>query len=292
MSKRINTAFEKDKACLAAQFIIGDSMGSGIYVAYNKEIYFCTARHVLFNEKIVKRTRNFTLKNPKAKIKSYPKKSNFKTTDLLELDLNLLFQSNQISFHKTIDLCTIRIGAISKGKITLSKGITKLSPNINLYVADSTMIKAAKDIEIGEETYVIGYPKALAKFRPQRPMFNYELPLVRKGIISSMNNYKTFVIDCAVYGGNSGGPVFVAENIFSQVNNGINISTKTYLVGIVTQYVPLVNDSAKFRSHVNGSQMTIPMLENSGYGICISFELLQKEIEKLYLLNNTKKPNS
>jgi|GEM_PF-2027638 len=285
MQKRINTAFEKDKVCLAAQFIIGESVGSGIYVTYQQEIYFCTARHVVYQEQMTHKTKVYNLKNRTATVKSYPKDSEFKIINELNLDLGVLSKSNQIAYHLTIDLCTIRIGVIQNGKMIVNDGITTRSKQFNIYVADSTMIKPAREIEIGEETYVIGYPKALAKFQPQNPLYNYELPLVRKGIISSMNDYNTFVIDCAVYGGNSGGPVFVGENIFIQTESGFNIKTKTYLVGIVTKFVPLVNSTAAIRS--GNTKTPIPILENSGYGVCIAFELLEKEIEKLYQLNNT-----
>jgi len=281
MSKRINTAFEKENATLAAQIIMGKSVGSGIYVTHKNEIFFCTARHVVFNEVVNKKVKNFSLKTAQAKIKSYPKSSNFKVYNELELDLALLGKTNNISFNTNIDLCVIKIGNLTKNSVRLIKGVKKLTENINLNVANSSMIKPAKKIEIGEETYVIGYPKVLAMFQPQRPVYNYEIPLVRKGIISSMNDYKTFVIDCAVYGGNSGGPVFVAENILEQVQNGIQVISKTYLVGIVTRFIPLVNTTASMKSNITGAQIALPSLENSGYGVCIAFELIEKEINKL-----------
>lgn len=281
MQKRINTAFNNQNVTLAAQFVIGKSMGSGIYVAHKSDIYFCTARHVVFNETTKENKRTFSLKNSKARIKSYPKKSNFKIQDEIELDLSIVIKSQNISFNAHVDLCVIKIGSIAESSFKFVSGIKAISKKIDLNVASSSMIKSASNIEVGEETYVIGYPKALAKFQPQSPMYNYELPLVRKGIISCMNDYKSFVIDCAVYGGNSGGPVFVAENLFTQVNNGFQIDTKTYLVGIVTKYIPLVNTSASLKSNSDGRKISIPSLENSGYGICITFELIQQEIDKL-----------
>lgn len=286
MSTRLNTAFNKLHATLAAQFIIGNSMGSGIYIKQSNEIFFCTARHVVYNEKITNKIKSFSFKQATARIKSYPKNSNFEIVNELLLDFRILSASKSISMNTKIDLCIILIGSINdKGILKLNKGVKKNTETISIYIADSAMIKQAKKVEIGEEAFVVGYPKALAKYNPNSPMYNYELPLVRKGIISCMNDYKTFVIDCAVYGGNSGGPVFVSESrIESVAKGGFSISNKTYLVGIVTKYIPLVNSSGVLKSVINNQNMAIPHLENSGYGVCISFEIIKQTI-----LNNIAK---
>lgn len=285
MNKRINTAFGSDLTTLAAQFLIGNSVGSGIYVNHGSEIYFCTARHVVFQEVRIKNKISYSAIANQARIKSYPVNSKFLVYDELELNVQTLYQSAHISSSPTIDLCIIKIADVVKGKLKLIPGVSLLSANLNLNVASSDMVKSAKKVEVGEETYVIGYPKALAQFQPNKPLYNYELPLVRKGIVSSMNDYKTFVIDCAVYGGNSGGPVFVAENIISVVNDKVEVKNSRHLVGIVSKYVPLLNMTASTKSNINGGHFAIPHLENSGYGVCIAFDIIEKEIKKLSAKN-------
>ena len=281
MEKRINTAFGNDLTTLAAQFLIGTSVGSGIYVHHGTNIYFCTARHVVFRESKVKNKLSFSALANQARVKSYSIDSKFQVHDELELDIQKLFETGKISTSPNIDLCIITVANVVKGKLKLIPGISCISKNLNLNVASSSMVKSAKKIEAGEEAYVIGYPKALAQFRPDKPLYNYELPLVRKGIISSMNDYKTFVVDCAVYGGNSGGPVFVAENIISIKDDKVEVKTFRHLVGIVSKYVPLLNMTASTKSNITGSHSVTPHLENSGYGICISFDIIEKELKKI-----------
>jgi len=109
-----------------------------------------------------------------------------------------------------------------------------------------------------------------------QPFYDYNLPLARKGITSCMNDYKTFVIDCAVFGGNSGGPVFIADNTMTIDKGRIQIKNNRYLIGIAVQYIPLHNLSA---SKMHPKVKTFSHAENSGYGICISFDELQKEID-------------
>lgn len=278
MAQKLNTAFNTDLITLAAEVIVGNSYGSGIYIHKDDQIFFCTARHVLYKNINPKGAPNFQLKSNLIEIKSYPKNTNYSTFEKLRIDLQSLSIANQISINKNLDICVFKIADLVGHQLKPIPGISRISKTLNLNVASSKMVKPAQNIEVGEELYVIGYPKAVQLLSRHQPFYDYNLPLVRKGITSCMNDYKTFIIDCAVFGGISGGPVFIAENTITNNSGTIQIKNNRYLVGIAIQYVPLLNMTAQ---QMNPNIKTFNHAENSGYGVCVSFEELTLEIEKI-----------
>jgi len=276
--QKLNTAFSTDLITLAAEVIVGKSYGSGIYIVRGQQIFFCTARHVLYDNINPRGKPNYKLKQNQIEIKSYPKNTTYEKFEKLHVNLKTLDDANQLSANQINDICTFKIADLNASKLQLVKGIKKISDTLNLNVASSQMVKSTKDIEAGEELYIIGYPKALQFLNRHQPFYNYDLPLVRKGITSCMNDHQTFIIDCAVFGGNSGGPVFVVENTISNNNGKVQIKNNRYLIGIAIQYVPLLNMSAQ---KLNPKIRTFNHAENSGYGVCVSFDELTKEIDKI-----------
>lgn len=278
MPQKLNTAFKTDLVTLAAEVIVGNSYGSGIYILKDKQIFFCTARHVLYNNINPQGQPKFQLKQNLIEIKSYPKNTDYTNFEKLRIDLHALSEANELSVNQSLDICAFKIADLNGPQLQLTNGVTLLSATLNLNVALATMVKSAQEIEVGEELYVIGYPKAVQLLNRHTPFYNYNLPLVRKGITSCMNDYKTFIIDCSVFGGNSGGPVFIAENIIINNKGKIEIKNNRYLIGIAIQYVPLLNMTAQ---QMNRNIKTFNHIENSGYGVCVSFDELTKEINKL-----------
>lgn len=278
MPQKLNTAFTTDLITLAAEVIVGNSYGSGIYILKDQQIFFCTARHVLFNNLNPKGAPNFQPKQNIIDIKSYPKNTDYQNFEKLRVDLYALYNAKQLSINLDLDICVFKIADLKGPQLHLVNGVIRISNTVNLNVASAAMVKSAREIEAGEELYVIGYPKAVQLLNGKQPFYNYNLPLVRKGITSCMNDYRTFVMDCSVFGGNSGGPVFIAENIVSNIDGKIGIKNNRYLVGIAIQYVPLLNMTAQ---QMNPKIRTFNHAENSGYGICVSFEELTKEIDRL-----------
>lgn len=278
MSQKLNTAFRTDLITLAAEVIVGNSYGSGIYILKDNQIFFCTARHVLFTNINPQNTPKWKFKQQNIEIKSFPKNTDYKTFEKLSIDLIGLYKSKQLLVNQHLDICVFRVAIFDGSKLQLADGVSRLTPTLNLNVASAQMVKSAHDIEVGEELYVIGYPKAIQLLNRKQPFYDYNLPLVRKGITSCMNDHKTFIIDCSVFGGNSGGPVFIAENIISNQDGSLRIKNNRYLVGIVIQYVPLLNQSAQ---QMNPRIKAFNHAENSGYGVCVSFDELTKEIDKL-----------
>lgn len=284
MSTTLTNTFDGDLLSLAALVKVGNSFGSGIYIHINTEVYFATARHVLFNEMLNSQTeeKGFALKSKEINIKSYPKNSSFQSFEEIQVDLTSLSHSKHLSLNSTHDLAIFKVGDFIKNKLLLTKGITKISGTLSLNIASQNLVKPVSQISVGEEIYVIGFPKALALTNSH--LYNYDKPLVRKGIISGINPNQTIVIDCAVYGGNSGGPVFIAEKIITQAQGSFKIKNHRYLAGIVSKYIPLLNTTAqKIRSNTSSSVH----FENSGYGIIVAFEEIMNEINRLIKTRNS-----
>ncbi len=271
MQSTTTNSFQSDLISLAVLIQIGKGYGSGLYLATASAIYLVTARHVFWKaqqDPQTKKIKAFNLISPVVNILSYSRDSDFESADRVRVDLTILFKNNQISFSHTHDVCVFKLADIANGKLDLVEGVTKLSPNLNINSAHLSMIKPYADIEIAEDLYVIGYPKALAMIPTNA--FNFNKPLVRKGIVSGKNPNRTIVIDCAVYPGNSGGPVFITEKRVEQTEKGLKMSDKRYLAGIVSKFVPWLNNRFK-----------PPHVENSGYGLMVAFDEVIKEIQKL-----------
>jgi hypothetical protein len=70
--------------------------------------------------------------------------------------------------------------------------------------------------------------------------------------VGACTGRRTLVIDGAVYRGNSGGPVFEIDQDFPQ--------THFYLVGISTEFIPLVQATEDFKMQFNsGYSVAEPM---------------------------------
>lgn len=126
-----------------------------------------------------------------------------------------------------------------------------------------------KETEITNEVFVLGYPVSLSS--PEMKQIDYDSPLVRKGIIAGKNyENNTIILDCPVYGGNSGGLVLEID-----AENDI-----IHLIGVVVQYIPFIDvwRNVKFSELYNSNY------QNSGYSIALPvdniFDLI-KELNKI-----------
>jgi hypothetical protein len=107
---------------------------------------------------------------------------------------------------------------------------------------------------IGNDVFVLGFPTSIGE--DNYPQFDYEQPLVKKGIIAGKNKYKrTLILDCIVHFGNSGGPVIEVLK-----ENGIFNSYK--LIGIVTEFIPFVETWTNNKTNSKNTTIT-----NSNYSV-------------------------
>lgn len=265
--------FEKDLTTLATLVSLDNKgCGSGIFIADSSEVFFATAKHVLFQEQIDTVTKKKTNKI-KANIIDlffYPKDSDFKEFQQIKVDLVTLLKSSKLLINSSDDICVLKIADIEDGQLSLIQGVQKLSKNVNLNVASYSMVRASSEVTIGDNIYVIGYPKALGLAKTNQ--YDFNKPLVRNGIIAGKNTQKrTLIIDCAVYGGNSGGPVFTTERVIEMEGTKLIFKNKKYLIGLVSQYIPWVNQTNKKNPH----------WDNSGYSVIVPFDEIMKLVKTI-----------
>jgi hypothetical protein len=125
------------------------------------------------------------------------------------------------------------------------------------------------DVIISNEIFILGYPVSLGTTEIKQ--INYDLPLVRKGIVAGKNyENKTLILDCPVYGGNSGG-------LALEVNQDVPSETNIHLIGVVVQFVPFVEEwqNTKFPSLYNTHY------QNSGYSIALPVDFIIELIDEI-----------
>ena len=136
--------FEKELPFLAALVSLENkSFGSGIFILEGTEVYFSTARHVLFTEKRNNETEavSFMIKKKIIELLYYPKRGEFKKQEILTVDLEVLFKAKKLSINSPQDICVFKIGEVVDKKIQIEKGVTIKTGNLSLNVASSSMVK-------------------------------------------------------------------------------------------------------------------------------------------------------
>src|SRR5262245_59773428 len=102
---------------------------------------------------------------------------------------------------------------------------------LNLFQIDDLL--PFDKVAIGTDILMGGYPKSLGL--PSKNQYNFDRPLLRKGIVAGKTyELGNIIVDCASYGGNSGGPIF-AEN---QIIRDGRIEKSYKLIGLVSGFVP------------------------------------------------------
>jgi hypothetical protein len=92
---------------------------------------------------------------------------------------------------------------------------------------------------------------------------------LRAGIVAGVNpSTKTLVIDCPVYGGNSGGPVLEMDRPDAR---GIRLR----IIGVVTQFVPAVVPTLKSDGTPSGDVV----VTNSGYAVAVAMDSVLELVE-------------
>jgi hypothetical protein len=134
----------------------------------------------------------------------------------------------------------------------VNNGVHILTPNQKFVPSGSDSCEQLGEVFQGEETYIFGYPISL--YTGGQSEIDFKSPVIRRGIISQINYLSgKLIIDSAVYGGNSGGPVVVVKHVPE--------GTLYDICGIATQYVPVIT---KVDSSLG---ITNSALVNSGYGV-------------------------
>ncbi len=226
---------------------------SGFYYRDNAFTYFVTARHVIFSNV------SFKLLSDTLTLISYSDEFNYKSKNVLQLPLRELLKDKLVKYHKKYDMAIIRIGEVVKnGDVRIYKPITSTKhSNTGLLMIQAQSIKSFDSVIVSNDAYIMGYPRAIGI--KNIPQINYDIPLLKKGSIAGKNkDLRTIILDCHVYGGNSGGPVIEVDKINSE-------HSQYFIIGIISQYIPWISPTIK------GNDSTI---SNSGYSIVVPADII------------------
>ncbi len=194
--------------------------GSGFLYYTGNNLYLLTAKHVLMSQK------DDLLYN-EIMFYSYPHDAQKENAKEYSINLKEAYEQKKARYGTNFDIIAIQIGIVSKGIVDYFNFIkTGPTSNINNFSINDCILNL-DSISVGEDIYVIGYPKSLEV--TQYDNFNFNRPLTRKGIISGKDYiHNTILIDCPSYGGNSGGPVLLKRK------------DEIKMIGLVSSYVPYI----------------------------------------------------
>lgn len=241
---------------------IGNGSGSGILVKDSSSICLITAKHVIFDA-----STNFQkLNSNHLLIQFYSNNFEDDSANYISLDLIRLSKTKHILVDSLFDISLIKIAEIEEsGAVRYLAGANRFghSTKYNPYYIEKNSILRKSDLFLGEDVFIVGFPTSIGL--KKTPQFNYEKPLLKRGAIASLDdNFSSFIIDCSVFHGNSGGPVFLERKSFDKYS--------LRLIGIVTEYIPLIN------STVSNKDLTI---QNSNYAVIVPIELSLNLLYKL-----------
>lgn len=237
-------------------FISLDNGGSGSGFLLNAEgkLYLVTAKHVIHD--------NINLRGKTIEVTCQTKDIEDDSVTKLSID----FMKAVTHIHPTADVAIIEIGSRkelnNKGQYTIesAKGVKNIvtgkSSVVSVNAQEST--KLLKDVLISNDVFVYGYPTSLGL--RNSPQFDYNKPLLRKGIVSNLyHTQSTIILDCPVYFGNSGGPVVEVEQ------NGLEF--KHMVIGVVSQFIPFVQQWHNPPTGIINTEFL-----NSGFSVAVSMD--------------------
>lgn len=237
----------------------------GFYLSDSSNVYLVTARHVLFNDS------SFSLWSNSATLSS-PSDDVYQG-ELMVFDINLkqLLDKGYIKYHKMHDVAIVTVGGIRADQkvVGFKTGIKRIShqdPSSDILGSELSQIRKYKNVFIGNDVYIVGYPSALGI--KSSPQFDYTRPLLRKGVVAGKYDARrTIIVDCPTYIGNSGSPVFHIVETFEE---------KRYeIVGIVSQFIPF--DEVWVNKKLGAPNL---FYSNSGYSIVEPIDAILELISK------------
>lgn len=255
---------------------LGDNefSGSGFLYSDTTYLYLITARHVVLLEQTNSSTgkADFYLLDT-LNISWYPREPDKNNPNSSGINLKGLFNQKEVLFNIDKDIAVIRIGKLSNegySHIEYNKNnVVKYTPISRVLHYSPQLIRKFDDAYISNDVFIFGYPKSLAL--KQNPKYNFNRPLIRKGIIAGKNHdLKSIIIDCPSYGGNSGGAVIEVDPKEQRV----------YLLGLVIEFIPFVEEWVNSRYKNANFEIS-----NSGYSVVISMD------DVLDLISKFPKPN-
>jgi Trypsin-like peptidase domain len=251
-------AIPEDNLAYPVLLILKHGEGSGFFLNTPTTQYLVTANHViaddetLFDDPATKKTYK-----PDAELKtvSYSKDMTDTHRNVLIIKLHDLQATGYLHVDLAADVAVMTIATMpAMPTDTLSQFATTVPgaqwveiATLGTVGASVESIKTLDQVLIGNDVIMFGYPASLGL--KQIPQLDPDRPLLRKGIVAGKNlQRRSLVLDCPVYFGNSGGPIFEIDRE--------PLGTRFRLIGVVGQYVPFAE-----------STRTFMLMNNSGYSI-------------------------
>jgi hypothetical protein len=221
-------------------------------------LYFVTAKHVFFTENME------ALKNDRALLTAYTKAPGFDDQVKIELNLAELTRNQSIRYSGSQDVVAIKMAGLAEGSetsflpgVTIRRGSAKGASVVAVNAAAA--VKLYGDVSIADEIYIFGYPVSLGI--ENFPQVDYERPLLRKGVIAGKNEkLGTMILDCAMYYGNSGGPIVQVE----AVGPG---SYEYRVIGLVSEFIPFQEKWLNLQYKYANTN-----IQNTGYSVAVPID--------------------
>ena len=241
---------------------IGDVSGSGILVRDSTDnISLITAKHVLLDPK----TKFSKLHSDSALIQFYASDFESDSANYIFIDLIKIQSEKLLKVDSTHDICVVKIAFVEESKvIKYNNGISRYGhpAKYTPYYIDEKTIISKKNLFLGEDIFIVGFPSSIGL--KQIPQFDYDKPLLKRGSVAGVSDkFDNFIIDCPVYHGNSGGPVFLERKDFN--------TYKLRIIGVVSQFIPLYNQT------LTKKDLTV---QHSSYAVIVPIEFGLKLLYK------------
>jgi len=237
----------------------GGEQGSGFFLNLKGGSFLVTARHVLFKE------GSDDLLAPEAEILSYGKDPKDKDKNIFRLDLVALKQAGNIKRHAIHDVAVIRIGIPFQGTDpptlnTVSGVVIKENAASGILGVGESTVKRFAEVLTANQIFIFGFPTSIGL--KAIPQIDYNKPLLRAGVVAGTNEKaRTIILDCPVYGGNSGGPVLEVEEE--------GFGRKFRIIGVVSQFVPVAETWLNMTHRYTNTNIS-----NSGYAIATPMDFV------------------
>ena len=236
--------------------------GSGfIYETTNKQ-FLITAKHVLFD--IASTNKPLPLISTNLIIIGWRDGAQVR----FDYNLDAYYKQNEVRISQTRDVAVLALGTrIDGNRFGFDTRFTKWTGGGLSRSYPTAGVRKLDAVSVGQDVFTFGYPTSVGT--EQNRQLDPLRPLARRGIVADKDTgRRQIILDVPVYGGNSGGPVIVMDEIAPQSYNFT-------VIGIIIEFVPFedVWESKRFKgmSHVTWS--------NSGYSIV---EPIESALELLW----------
>lgn len=261
----------KDNLAYPMSANISGTSGTAFLMEYKNRIYLVSAKHVFVN-------MNTNLFLGYTAIVKYSKKELHSDDYFLcsfTMDMATLSKNNKIIIDEKNDVIAIDIfdNDMSTRTVNFTEGIVENEFREGAFlIVPEASILTSNLVSIGHDVAIFGFPTSLQM--QTNKQFDFDLPLVRRGMVSQIYNEKGYIIlDCQVHPGNSGGPVFQYTHSPGIINQ--------YLIGILIQYIPHTT-ILPVNNNYYGTITSINDRKNSGYSVAVNMEHVKATLDKFH----------